>query len=99
MVRTMTAATRIDTQPPSKTLTMLETKKPTSMKPNTAVARTAVASGHFHDRRITTNSRTVVISMLPVTEMPYAEARSLDSLKPTTSIMTLSASSRLTRGM
>ena len=70
MVSTMIAATRIDTQPPSKTLTMLETKKPTSMKPNTAVASNAVASGHFQMRRMTTNSSTVVTSMLPVTEMP-----------------------------
>ncbi len=37
--------------------------------------------------------------MLPVTEMPYADASALDSLKPTTSSITLSANSMLTRGM
>ena len=30
----------------------------------------AAASGHFQMRRMTTNSRIVVISMSPVTEMP-----------------------------
>ncbi|ESW87904.1 hypothetical protein X773_04900 [Mesorhizobium sp. LSJC285A00] len=66
----MVKATASDAQPPSNTFTMLEAKKPMSMKPNTAVMATATHSRHFQMRVMTTNSSTVVTSMLPVTEMP-----------------------------
>jgi len=66
----MVAATLSDTQPPSSTFTALARKKPESMMPNSTASASAPASFHAHCQRMTTNSRMVVISISPVTEMP-----------------------------
>src|SRR6476661_10769926 len=94
----ITTASASGTQPPCVNFTMLaESSVPSinAKKPNTAIANGQL---HFQARTASTNTSSVVTSIVPVTAMPYAAARLLDDLKLTTSATTPASWIQLTAG-
>ena len=55
-------------------------------------------SGFFQRKRTTKKNRIVSIASVPVTAIPYAEARAVDVPKPTTSATTAMKMPQLTAG-
>ena len=75
-------------QPPCSTLVTLAEKKARSTNRNSPAPAKTIQSGFFHRTRTTTKNRIVSIANVPVTAMPYAEARPVEEPKPTTSATT-----------
>ncbi len=71
-------------QPPSNTLSRLAERKMVSTARNGVITSTDTSSGHFQQVRITKNAMMLVITMVPVTAMPNAEASALDDLNANT---------------
>src|SRR5687768_11364935 len=70
--------TVIGNQPPSGTLTMFEAKNAESAMRNGMVRLSTALVRHFHRSFATTARRIVVISIVVVTDTPYAAARFVD---------------------
>ena len=71
-------------QPPSGIFTILAKKKPKSIT-RKGIAPTKARSGlHFQSRTATATASTLVISIVPVTAIPYAAARLEEDPKPMT---------------
>ena len=86
-------------QPPAGIFTALAEKSMMSISTNGTAQASASRRDHFHSRLTTTNATRFVINIVPVTAMPYAAARLLDDLKPTTSATTVSSNIQLIAGM
>ena len=82
-------------QPPAKILSELAEKNARSISTKGRTQQSASAGFHPHWSRATTKTSTLVMSMVPVTAMPYAAARLLDEPKPITSAITATSSSQL----
>ena len=91
--------TTIGNQPPSSILMTLALKKATSTSRSAAVSARARQRGHFHRSHAMVWSRSVVVSIVPVTATPYAAARLLECRKPTTSVTQPSHRAQFTSGM
>ena len=93
-----TAPTTRGNHPPTGILNRLAVRKPTSTvrKP----AHTAAATPVRHRKRLrrATYSRTVVMTMVAVTAVPYAAARPVDDRKPMTSATQATVRDQFTAG-
>jgi hypothetical protein len=69
-----------------------------SKERKSARSGTARAADHFHVLRVTSKKTIDVIAIVPLTAMPYADARRDDSLKPMTRAMHATMSPQLTSG-
>ena len=87
------------TQPPSKTFSRFAARKVRSSNRKGAISAAAATADHLQTFQITTNPIIAVTTIVPVTEMPYADASALDERNSSTSSMTAMNSNRLTRGM
>ena len=85
------------TQPPSLTFIRFAARKARSTTRNAEMSNSAAHNGQPHFRHTTTKASAVVTTMVPVTAMPYAEARADELLKAMTSSSTPMSSSRLMR--
>src|SRR5262245_11777207 len=70
-------------QPPCRTFTRFAPKSEMSTARKTTATQMTTHLGHFHRSTATTESNIVVMTIVPVTAMPYAAANALDDRKPT----------------
>src|SRR5581483_6040545 len=92
------APTASGNQPPSKIFSEFALKNVKSTRQNSPTTAAAPAVFQRHSCRATEYIRKVVASMVPATEMPYAAARLLDDLKPSTSAMMQPSRNQFTHG-
>ncbi len=85
--------------PPSKIFGTLAAKNRLSTRRKPSRIGSVTSNGQRHRRSITTENSSVVISMVPVTATPYAEASAPDDLKPSTSSTTPTISAQFTAPM
>ena len=69
-------------QPPCRIFTRLAPKSEISTARKISATPITAGFGHFHRSMATTDSNSVVMTIVPVTAIPYAAARALDDWKP-----------------
>ena len=87
------------TQPPSAILAMFDMKNAVSMVAKNAMVAAAASLFQCQTLNSRKPSMAVVISIVPTTDMPYAEAKRVDCPKPMTRTRTMASSPQLTAGM
>ena len=93
-----TAAIVSGNQPPCTIFGMLAAKKDRSTVRKKTAPSAVSHAGLRHSIRTTTKKRSVSMASVPVTAIPYAEARFCDEPKPMTSATTAANSTRLIPG-
>src|ERR1019366_1854468 len=93
-----TAATTTGTYPPSTNLKRLVTKNGTSNDRKSTRSETDFHIGQRHVVRVTSKKMIDVMAIVPVTAIPYADARRAECWNVRTSAMHATASTTLTSG-
>ena len=92
------APTTSGSQPPLTILVRLAAKNVSSMVRNTAAPAIVIQSGFRHTTRKSTKASSVLVANVPVTAMPYADARALELRNPSTRPITATSRNQLTAG-